>query len=96
MQNQVIVFEHLRLSSLNEVKDNLLREHVVLYAEAFSFPHIVFKTLHLFVGSAHFYGITTRHHTHLRMHVLQAEDILIIHPVKGAGIKIIGEFDYFF
>ena len=89
MQNQVVVFEYLRLGPLNEVEDNLLGKHVVLYAEAFSFPHIVFKPLHLLIGTAHFNGITTRHHTHLRVHVFQAENILIIHPVKGAGVKII-------
>ena len=90
MEDEVVVTKQLRFGALDEVEDNLLGEGVVFDTELLRPTQVGLEALHLLGRTAHLNRISTSDHTHLRVHVFEAEDILIIDPVKRTGVEVIG------
>ena len=88
--------------SLNEVLDTptfygvnnqniLLGKPIIADTELLTFAQCLFKIIDCSLGARYLYLIATCHDPHIGMLVLETEDILVIHAVKGRRIEGIVE-----
>lgn len=81
-----------RLLTLDDGKDNVLGEGVVLNAKTLDATKVLLESGYFGSAAIHLDMVAAGDDTHLGMHVLEAGDILVVDAVKRSCVEGVVEF----
>ena len=86
MEDEVVGRLLLGFVAVKKQQDVLFGEAVVADTEVLAQVQRVLETLHGFVRTGDLDLTATRHHTYIRVLVLEAEHVTVVHSVEGRGV----------
>ena len=91
MEDEVVMHGLLRLLAMKQLQDNRLGQGIVLDTELLAAAQTMLKTRDGVLRAGYLHLVAARHHPHIRVLVLQTQDILVVHTIECSSVQRIVE-----